>query len=148
MDIENLCVDKVLEEAWKEPPLSNVEETKNEQPKRKKTLFFLGERKVELQNPVVFENGIFFVERASEYLVIRPKTVKEYLKKVRGTDRTIRIERKAKDIIVPLSQTMENPVRWFEEKYVEQNGKRNVQGRFIREIWKHKKEVFGEVMLG
>ena len=146
MDMETLK--QVLEDSWKNPMISNVEETKNEQPVRKKKIFFLGERTVEPQNPVVFENGIFFVERTSEYLVIRPKTVKEYLKKVRGLDRTIKIERRAKDIIVPLSQTRENPMIWFEQMYVESNGKRNTQGRFIREIWKHKKEVFSEVMLG
>ena len=146
MDMETLK--QVLEDSWKNSMISNVEETKNEQPVRKKKIFFLGERTVEPQNPVVFENGIFFVERTSEYLVIRPKTVKEYLKKVRGLDRTIKIERRAKDIIVPLSQTRENPIRWFEQMYVESNGKRNTQGRFIREIWKHKKEVFSGVMLG
>ena len=146
MDIKTL--NQVLEDVWKHPMMSDVEETENEQPKRKKTIFFLGERTVKPQNPVVFSNGVFFVERVSEYLVIRPKTVKEYLKKVRGTDRTIEIERGAKEIIVPLSQTRENPMKWFEQMYVESNGNRNVQGRFIREIWKHKKEVFGEVMVG
>lgn len=147
MGLEEL--NRILEEVWKDPLMkSNVKETKNEQPKREKRIFFLGKRPVEPQNPVVFENGIFFVERTPEFLVIRPKTMKEYLKKVRGTDRTIKIERGAKDILIPLSQTRENPVRWFEQKYVEQNGKRNTQGRFIREIWKHKKEVFGGVMLG
>lgn len=146
MDMETLK--QVLEDSWKNPMISNVEETKNEQPVRKKKIFFLGERTVEPQNPVVFENGIFFVERTSDCLVVRPKTVKEYLKKVRGTDRTIKIERGAKDILIPISQTMENPMRWFEEKYVESDGKRNVQGRFIREIWKHKKDVFEGVMIG
>ena len=145
MDVEELK--SVLEEAFTSP-LSNVEEAKNEQPERKKRIFFLGERKVKAENPVIFENGIFFVERTSEYLIIRPKTVKEYLKKVRGLDRTIKIERGAKDIIVPLSQTAENPIKWFEQKYVESNGKRNVQGRFIREIWKYRTEVFSEVMIG
>ena len=145
MDIKNL--NQGLEDAWKHPMISDDDETKNEQPKRKKRLFFLGERAVESLNQVVFSNGVFFVERTSEYLVIRPKTVKEYLKKVRGMDRTMKIERRAKDIIVPLSHTAENPMKWFEEKYV-LNSKRNTQGRFIRQIWKYKKDVFGEVMLG
>ena len=145
MKLENL--NQVLEDAWNHPMISDVEETKNEQPKRKKRLFFLGERAIEPLNQVIFENGVFFVERTSEYLVIRPKTVKEYLKKVRGMDRTIKIERGAKDIIVPLSHTAENPVKWFEQKYV-LNSKRNTQGRFIRQIWKYKEEVFSEVMLG
>ena len=145
MDIKNL--NQVLQDAWKHPMISDVEETKNEQPKRKKKLFFLGERAVEPLNQVIFSNGVFFVERTSEYLVIRPKTVREYLKKVRGMDRTMKIERRAKDIIVPLSQVSENPIQWFEEKYV-LNSKRNTQGRFIRQIWKYKEQVFGEVMLG
>ena len=139
-----------LEEVWKKPPMiSDVkEEPENEQPKREKKLFFLGERALEPQNPVVFTNGVFFVERIPECLIVRQKTVKEYLKKVRGTDRTIKIERGAKDILVPLSRTRENPIRWFEEKYVESNEKQNTQGRFIREIWEYRNEVFSEVMLG
>lgn len=148
MGLEEL--NRILSEVWKDPlMISNArEEPEKEQPERKKKIFFLGERKVEPQNTVIFSNNVFFVERASECLVIRPKTVKEYLQKVRGTERTTKIERGAKDILVPLSQTMENPIRWFEKKYVEQDGKRNLQGRFIREIWKHKKDVFSEVMLG
>ena len=145
MKLENL--NQVLEDAWKHPMISDVEETKNEQPKRKKRLFFLGERAIEPLNQVTFSNGVFFVERTPEYLVIRPKTVKEYLKKVRGMDRTIKIERGAKDIIVPLSHTAENPIKWFKQKYV-LNSKRNTQGRFIRQIWKYKEQVFSEVMLG
>ena len=145
MELENL--NQVLEDVWKHPMISNDDETKNEQPKRKKKLFFLGERTVEPLNQVVFSNGVFFVERASEYLVIRPKTVKEYLKKVRGMDRTMKIERRAKDILIPLREVAENPMKWFEEKYV-LNSKRNTQGRFIRQIWKYKKDVFSEVMLG
>jgi len=145
MELKELS--RVLEEAWKEPSLSNVEKTK-EQPKREKKIFFLGERAVEPQNLVIFENGIFFVERASEYLVIRPKTLKEYLKKVRGTNRTIKFERGAKEILIPLTQTRENPIRWFEERYIEPNGKRNQQKRFIQEIWKYRNEVFGGVMMG
>ena len=147
MGLEEL--NRILEEVWKDPlMISNARESEKEQPKREKKIFFLGERAVEAQNQVIFENGIFFVERTSDCLVVRPKTVKEYLKKVRGTDRTIKIERGAKDILIPISQTMENPMRWFEEKYVESDGKRNVQGRFIREIWKHKKDVFEGVMIG
>ena len=147
MGLEEL--NRILEEVWKDPLMrSNARESEKEQPKREKKIFFLGERAVEPQNQVIFENGIFFVERTSECLVVRPKTVKEYLKKVRGTDRTIRIERGAKDILIPISQTRENPMKWFEQKYVESDGKRNTQGRFIREIWKHKKEGFGGVMLG
>ena len=145
MDIKDL--NQVLQEMCKTPVLRCVEETNNEQPKRKKKLFFLGERAVESQNPVVFSNGVFFVERTSEYLVIRPKTVREYLKKVRGMDRTMRIERGAKDILIPFREVVENPMKWFEQKYV-LNSKRNTQGRFIRQIWKYKKEVFSEVMLG
>ena len=145
MELENL--NQVLEEMCKSPEIRCVEETKNEQPKRKKRLFFLGERAIEPLNQVIFSNGVFFVERTSEYLVIRPKTVKEYLKKVRGMDRTIKIERGAKDIIVPLSHTAENPVKWFEQKYL-LNSKWNTQGRFIRQIWKYKEQVFSEVMLG
>lgn len=145
MELENL--NQVLEDAWKHPMISDDDETKNEQPKRKKRLFFLGERAVEPLNQVVFSNGVFFVERTSEYLVIRPKTVKEYLKKVRGMDRTMKIERRAKDILIPLREVAENPVKWFEQKYV-LNSKRNTQGRFIRQIWKYKEDVFGEVMLG
>lgn len=145
MDLENL--NKVLEMACKEPSLSSIEEPK-EQPKRKKRTFFLGERAVESQNPVIFENGMFFVERTSENLVIRPKTVKQYLKKIRGTNRAMKIERGAEDILIPFRQTRENPMTWFEEKYVETNGKRNIQGRFIREIWKYRKEIFGQVMMG
>ena len=139
-------LNQVLQEMCKTPVIRCVEETKNEQSKRKK-LFFLGERAVEAQNPVVFSNGVFFVERTSEYLVIRPKTVKEYLKKIRGMSRTMKIERGAKDILIPLREVVENPMKWFEQKYV-LNSKRNTQGRFIRQIWKYKKEVFGEVMLG
>ena len=136
--------DLILGEEQKKLSLSNVEEESEEQPKREKTIFFLGERIVEPVNPVIFENGIFFVERAPECLVIRPKTAKEYLKHVRGRKRTVKFERRLRDILIPLSQ---NPMLWFEEKYV-QNGKRNQQGRFIREIWKYKDEVFSEVMLG
>ena len=148
MGLEEL--NRILSEVWKDPlMISNAsEEIEKEQPKREKKIFFLDERKVEPQNPVIFENGIFFVERASECLVIRPKTVKEYLKKVRGTERTTKIERGAKDILIPLSQTAENPVMWFEKKYIGTDGKRNLQGRFIREIWKYRTEVFSEVMLG
>ena len=117
-----------------------------EQPKRK-TIFFLDERVVEPVNTVIFENGIFFVERISECLVIRSKTVKQYLKHVRGTKRTVKFERKIKDILIPLSQTRENSMLWFEKKYV-LNGKRNQQGRFIQEVWKHRNNVFSEVMMG
>ena len=115
-----------------------------EQPKRK-TIFFLDERVVEPVNTVIFENGIFFVERISECLVIRSKTVKQYLKHVKGTKRMIKFEQSAKEILIPLSQT--NTIQWFEQKYV-QNGKRNQQGRFIREVWKYRNEVFSDVMLG
>ena len=148
MGLEEL--NQVLEEVWKDPlMISNVsKEVEKEQPKRKKRTFFLGERTVEPENPVIFSNGIFFVERTSECLVIRPKTVKEYLKMIRGTERTIIVDRGAKDILIPLSQTAENPMKWFEQNYVESNGKRNTQGRFIQEIWKHKKEVFSEGMIG
>lgn len=145
MELENL--NQVLEDAWKHPMISDDDETKNEQPKRKKRLFFLGERAVEPLNQVVFSNGVFFVERTSECLVIKPKTVKEYLKKVRGMDRTMKIECRAKDILIPLREVAENPMKWFEQKYV-LNSKRNTQGRFIRQIWKYKEDVFGEVMLG
>jgi len=145
MELEEL--NRVLEEVWKEPSLSDVKETK-EQSERKKAIFFLGERKVEPQNPVLFENRIFFVERASEFLVIKPKTVKEYLKKVSGSNRTIKFERGAKEILIPLTQTRENPIRWFEERYIEPNGKRNRQGQFIQEIWKYRTDVFKEVMMG
>ena len=149
MELENL--NQVLEDAWKYPMISDDDETKNEQPKRKKKLLKLGERKVKAENPVIFENGKFFVERASEYLVIRPKTMTEYLKKFFREDGTtykiLKFERRVKDIIIPLSHTAENPMKWFEEKYV-LNSKRNTQGRFIRQIWKYKKDVFGEVMLG
>lgn len=146
MDLENLSM--VLEEVWKNPSLSVVEEDPEEQQKRKKRIFFLGERKIEAQNRVIFENGIFFVEMVPEYLVIKPKTVKEYLQMVRGTKRMTIIERGAKDILVPITQTNENPMRWFEQKYVEQNGKRNIQGRFIQEIWKYRNETFREAMMG
>lgn len=148
MGLEEL--NRILSEVWKDPlMLSNArEDPEKEQPERKKKIFFLGERKVEPQNPVIFENSVFFVERTSECLVIRPKTMKEYLQKVRGTERTTKINRGAKDILVPLSRTRENPIRWFEKKYVETDGKRNIQRRFIRKIWKHKKEVFGGVMMG
>ena len=117
--------------------LNNV----GEQPRRK-TTFFLGERKVEPQNTVVFENRIFFVERTSECLIIRPKTVKEYLKLARGTTRMVKFERKAKDILIPT--LAKNPMKWFKEKYVE-NRKKNQQGRFISDVWKHRNEVFSEV---
>jgi len=147
MELEEM--NRVLEEVWKNPSLSDVEKELEEQPKqRKKRFFFLGERKVIPENPVIFENGIFFVERASEFMVIKPKTVKEYLQMVRGTKRMTKVEKVAKEILIPLSQTNENPIRWFEQKYVESNGERNMQGRFIREIWKYKKEVFGGAMLG
>ena len=137
--------DRILEEVRREPSLSNVEEELEE--KQNKTILFLGERIVEPVNPVIFENGIFFVERNSECLVIRPKTVKEYLKLLRGTRRMSKFECGVKEIMIPLSQTRENPMLWFEQTYV-QNGKRNQQGRFIQEVWKHRNEVFTEVMLG
>lgn len=113
--------------------------TVKEEPKREKTIFFLGERIVNSVNPVIFENGIFFVERTPECLIIRPKSVKEYLKRVKGTGRMAKFEREAKDILIP--GVAENPMNWFEKKYVE-SSKQNQQGRFIQEIWKHKKEVF------
>ena len=147
MDLENLK--EVLEEVWKSP-MDRVEESDEEakqQPKQKKT-FFLGEKAVKPQNPVIFSNGVFFVERAPQFLVIRPKTVKEYLRKVRGTERTIKIQRAPKEILIPLPQTRENPIKWFEERYVEQSRKRNQQGRFIKEIWKYRNEVFKGVMMG
>ena len=137
--------DRILEEVRREPSLSNVEEELEE--KQNKTILFLGERIVEPVNPVIFENGIFFVERNSECLLIRPKTVKKYLKLLRGTRRAVKFERSTKEILIPLSQTRENPMLWFEKKYV-LNGKRNQQGRFIREVWKHRNEVFCEVTMG
>jgi len=130
---------------WREESfLSNREEVPEEQPKREKIIFFLGERKVEPQNTVIFENGTFFVERTAECLIVRPKIAKEYLKLVRGR-RMVKFERKAKDILLPT--VAEDSEQWFKEKYVE-SSKGNHQGRFIREIWKYKNEVFSEVVLG
>ena len=135
--------DRVLEKMWKGHSLSNVEEELEEQSKRK--IFFLGERVVEPVNPVIFENGIFFVEHTSECLIIRPKTVRYYLKLVKGRKRAVKFEQRTKDILIPV--IAENSMKWFEKKYV-LNGKRNQQGRFIREIWKHRNDVFGEATLG
>lgn len=127
-----------LEESF----LGNIEEEEE----KEKTIFFLGERVVEPVNQVIFENGMFFVERCSDCLVIRSKTVKEYLKHVRGTKRAVKFERTAKDILIPLHLS-QCPMVWFKEMYVE-NAKGNQQGRFIREVWKYRNEVFGEVMVG
>ena len=122
------------------------EETENEVTRKKKT-FFLGERKVEAENQVTFENGVFFVERASEFLVIRPKVMKKYASEFYREDgssyKTLEFERGAKEIIVPL-RVVDTPMKWFEERYIS-DGRQNQQGRFIREIWKHRDEVFGEV---
>jgi len=141
MGIEHL--DQILEEVSKEPLLSNLEEPEREQSKR---TFFLGERTVEPQNQVIFENRMFFVEKVSEFLLIRPKVTRMYLKKIRGTNRIAKFERGAKEIMVPQG-VAKNPIPWFKKRYVE-NSKRNQQGRFIREIWKYKNEVFSEVTMG
>ena len=108
-----------------------------------RTIFFLGEREVESQNPVIFENEIFFVEQTSQCLLIRPRAVKHYLTHVNGTKRPVKFDQSAKEILIP--RIAENPMMWFKEKYVE-NRKRNQQGRFVSEVWKHRNEVFSEMM--
>ena len=110
-----------------------------------KTIFFLGERTVEPVNPVIFENELFFVERTSQCLLIRPRAVRHYLKHTKGTKRLVKFDRCAKEILIPT--IADDPMTWFKEKYVE-NRKRNQQGRFVSNVWKHRNEVFSEVTVG
>jgi len=148
--MEEKTIDEVLEENVWGPIKSDVRVYSEKKPKRRRSLF-LGKRMVEAKNPVVFENGVFFVERGEEFLVIRPKTLKEYSEKVKVKSRKApiteirRVLRGPADIIIPLIALKNNPIQWFEEKYIN-NNKRDKQSRFIREIWNHRTEVFGEVI--
>ena len=140
-------MNRVLEEAWKDP-LPMISQDEEPQKKvREKTEFYLGERKVEAVNPVIFENGVFFVERGSSFLVIRPKTMKRYTKKIRGTERTIEAEKGPNDIIVPLRTSRENPGEYFKRTYLD-GSRNNAQGRFVRKVWKYREDIFNEVMMG
>ena len=140
-------MNRVLEEVWKDllPMISQDEEPQKKV--REKTEFYLGERKVEPVNPVIFENGVFFVERGSSFLVIRPKTMKRYTKKIRGTERTIKIEKGAKDIMIPFIISGENPLEYFKQTYLD-GARNNLQGRFVRKVWEYRDEIFGGGIVG
>ena len=140
-------MNRVLEEAWKDP-LPMISQDEEPQKKiREKTTFYLGERKVEPVNPVIFENGVFFVERGSSFLAIRPKTMKRYTKKIRGTERTIKVEKGAKDIMIPFLILRKNPVEYFKQTYLD-GARNNLQGRFVRKVWEYRDEIFGGGIVG
>lgn len=139
-------LEEILSEVWRHPPIVSIDTTQNKA-KPKKTIP-LGEFTLEPNNPVTFENGIFFVEKVNQSLIIRPKTIKKYIRKVWGGNRTIEITKGRNEILVPLQGINENPIAWFELNYLNQIKKRNTQSNLIKEVWKYRDQVFKEVLVG
>lgn len=144
MDIGKLEIN--FDDVW-EQPLIVTNNTKPEKHKKKQT-YYLGKFPVEPQNQVIFTNGTFFVERTSQFLIIRPTTQRRYIKKVRKSKRTVEITKSNAEILIPLPITTENPELWFKQNYLDQTTKRNSQTSFIKTIWKYKDNIFKEVMMG
>lgn len=149
MDLDEV---EALEKVWMEPlGLGRIEENREqrEQEKEKeKRLLFLGVKEVIPRGKVVFSNETFFVERSGGLITIRPRYVREYLRKIgtRRRNRWIKITRGAKPIIIPLIAS-ENVEKWFEERYI-RNIKKGQQGKFIEAVWKYRHEFLQEVAMG
>ena len=151
MDLDEV---EALEKVWMEPlGLGRIEENREqrEQEKEKeKRRLFLQKKEIAPCGEVVYSNDVFYVERSEGVVVIRPKYVREYLRKIgtRRRNRWIKITRGANPIVIPLAATNENVERWFEEKYVKNAIKRNQQTAFIKAVWEHRYEFLQEVMMG
>lgn len=141
MDIKPEIYTKV----WSNPHITKIPTPK---PPKQKRVYYLGEFPVEPQNPVIFSNGLFFVEKATQSLIIRPKIEKRYIKKVRKSKRIVEITKSKAEILIPLQATAENPQLWFKSNYLNQAIKRNAQNAFIKQIWKYRDEIFKEVCVG
>lgn len=139
-------LEEILEKVWEQPSMTSVDNIPKKAKTKKTTL--LGEFAVEPTNPITFENGIFFVEKRDQSLVIKPKTKKRYIRKVRNDKRTIEITKGRNEILIPLQGVNENPIAWFELNYLNQIKRRNTQSRLIKEVWKYRDQVFKEVLVG
>jgi len=146
-------LNRILELAWtaeeQSEPVARIEENQREQEKERKILF-LGKKEITPRSDVVlFENGEFFVELNGSGAIIRPRYEKEYLKirGRRGNKRYTKFTQAPNPVLIPLAVTRENPEKWLNEQYVS-NAKRNMQGAFIRAIWKHRHEFMPMLMMG
>jgi len=140
MDINS----EIYKEVWDIIP----NHTPKPSPPKKRRIYYLGKFPVEPQNLVIFSNGTFFVERTAQSIIIRPKTVKKYIKKVRKSKRIVEIIKSKAEILIPLPVAAENPQLYFEYNYLNQAIKRNSQNSFIKQIWKYKDKIFKEVCVG
>ena len=131
-----------LKDVWKITPWSRVKETTIQKETNKKKTIFIREEQVIPKNQVIFTNHIFFVEQGKNTLVIRPKTRKIYIRKVRGQTRTLEFHKGAVDIIVP-RDIMDKP-EWFKKTYLEPSKKQSTQSRFIKAIWEYRDNIFME----
>jgi len=141
---------RILEKAWAEEPepVARIEENQREQEKERKILF-LGKKEVVPVRSVLYRNEEFFIEANGSSFIIRPRYEREYLKirGKRGNKRYVKFTKVAKEILVPMPIVRENPILWFEQNYLS-NAKRNMQGAFIRKVWKHREEFMGLLCMG
>ena len=133
-------IGKELKDVWKTASWGRVKETTIQEETNKKKNIFIREESIAPKNPVIFTNHIFFVEQGQNTLVIRPKTRRVFIRKVRGQTRTLEFYKGAVDIIVP--RDINNKSEWFKKIYLEPNKKQSIQSRFIKEIWKYRSNVF------
>ena len=141
---------RILEKAWAEEPepVARIEENQREQEKERKILF-LGKKEVVPVRSVLYRNEEFFIEANGSSFIIRPRYEREYLKirGKRGNKRYVKFTKVAKEILVPMPIVRENPILWFEQNYLS-NAKRNMQGAFIRKVWKHREEFMELLCMG
>ena len=142
-------LNRILGLAWAEEPehVGRIENEQREQEKERKILF-LGKKEVVPNRSVLYRNEEFFIEANGSSFVIRPKWEKEYLR-IRGkrNKKYIKFTRAPTPIMIPLMTVRENPMLWFEQNYLI-NAKRNMQGWFIRKIWKHRHEFMPMLCMG
>ena len=145
-------LDEALEKVWTEPldRVKDGEQGEQEKEKKERKLLFLEKKEVApCGGDVVYRNEKFFVERSEGLIVIRPRYMKIYLKRIgtRRRNRYIRVVKGPNPIIIPLAATRENVERWLEEKFL-RNVKKGQQGRFIEAVWEHRYQFLQEVTMG
>lgn len=116
--------------------------------KRKTNLTFIGESETESINTVVYRDDSLLVERTGMSLTIKPRTFKTYENKIRKGKKEIELTKFPRWIVIPPLETFENPIRYFEERYMTRSKNTNMQEKFIQKIWEKRDEIFREVLTG